>query len=177
MYFPALASHRVGRFSAVCGRDRERTRAAASRWSIPHVFTDWTAMRFYGGGPDQMPDPVYEAAVGAGNAPAYRGRSTVFIEGLNLGGSGQLPLLTFELVSAGTFRPDVIAETVYDTAHTYPGVLGGLGAYVGPGHYLFNAKFTNITLWLAIGLGGSGDSAGSALFCSLAADLGYVSAL
>lgn len=59
----------------------------------------WRALRFYGGGPNQMPDPTYEAAVGIGNAPAYRGRSTVFIEGLNLGGNGQLPVITFEVVS------------------------------------------------------------------------------
>jgi len=58
----------------------------------------WRAIRFYGGAADQMPDPTYETLVGAGNAPAYRGRSTVVIEGLNLGGSGQVPVLTFELI-------------------------------------------------------------------------------
>jgi hypothetical protein len=36
--------------------------------------------------PTQLPDPTYEAAVGVGNAPAYRTRTTIFIEGLNLGG-------------------------------------------------------------------------------------------
>lgn len=57
----------------------------------------WRRITFYGGGPTQMPDPTYEAAVGAGNAPAYRDACTVFIEGLQLGQSGQLPNLTFEV--------------------------------------------------------------------------------
>lgn len=55
----------------------------------------WTRVTFYSGAADQLPDATYEAAVGVGNAPAYRGRSTVFIEGLQLGSSGQLPNLTF----------------------------------------------------------------------------------
>jgi glutamine cyclotransferase len=59
----------------------------------------WRDIRFYDGAPDQLPDPTYEAAVGVGNAPAYRTRTTVFIEGLNLGQSGQIPILTFEVVS------------------------------------------------------------------------------
>lgn len=59
----------------------------------------WEEIRFYSGALDQMPDPDYEAAVGVGNAPAYRGRATCFIKGLNLGGSGQLPVLNFEVLS------------------------------------------------------------------------------
>ena len=59
--------------------------------------TSWDAMRVYTGAMDQLPDPVYEAAVGLGSAPAYRGRGYVFFEGLNLGSSGQLPNLTFEV--------------------------------------------------------------------------------
>lgn len=65
---------------------------------IASTETDlWRRITFYGGGPTQMPDPTYEAAVGAGNAPAYRGMCTVFIEGLQLGQSGQMLNLTFEV--------------------------------------------------------------------------------
>jgi hypothetical protein len=60
----------------------------------------WERLTFYSGAADQLPDPTYEAAVGVGNAPAYRGRSCVFIESLQLGSGGQLPNLTFE-VSGG----------------------------------------------------------------------------
>ena len=56
----------------------------------------------YTGDEDQLPDPTYEAAVGVGSAPAYRGALTIFIEGLQLGGSGQTPNLTFEVMSAAT---------------------------------------------------------------------------
>lgn len=61
-----------------------------------------TRVTLYAGNPGQLPDPTYEAAVGAGNAPAYRDRCTIFIESLQLGSSGQLPNLTFEGTSAVT---------------------------------------------------------------------------
>lgn len=57
----------------------------------------WREMRVYNGAADQLPDPLYEAAVGVGNAPAYRGHGYVVIENLDLGGSGNIPNLTFEL--------------------------------------------------------------------------------
>jgi hypothetical protein len=63
--------------------------------------TAWRAMRFYSGADDQLPDPIEEAALGVGNVPGYRGRSSVFIEGLNLGSNGQIPILTFEVLSEG----------------------------------------------------------------------------
>lgn len=57
----------------------------------------WRRMTIYTGDAAQLPDPTYEAAVGVGNAPAYRGRGSVFIEGLQIDGYGQLPNLTFEV--------------------------------------------------------------------------------
>lgn len=57
----------------------------------------WTRFAVYDGSATQLPDPTYEAAVGTANAPAYRGRGSVFIQGLQLGSSGQIPNLTFEL--------------------------------------------------------------------------------
>lgn len=59
----------------------------------------WDRITVYTGGSTQLPDPTYEAAVA--NAPAYRGRGTVFIEGLQLGNSGVIPNLTFEVVIDG----------------------------------------------------------------------------
>jgi predicted dehydrogenase len=44
MYLPALADHPKGAITAICGRDLGRARAAADRWSIPQVFTDWQQM-------------------------------------------------------------------------------------------------------------------------------------
>ena len=57
----------------------------------------WSRMTQYTGGASQLPDPTYEAVVGTANAPAYRGRGSVFIESLQLGGGGQIPNLTFEI--------------------------------------------------------------------------------
>jgi len=61
----------------------------------------FTRVTVYTGAADQLPDPTYEAAVGAANAVAYRGRGSVFIEGLQLGQSGAIPNLTFEVVVDG----------------------------------------------------------------------------
>jgi len=71
----------------------------------------WTRITFYGGDSAQLPDPTYEAAIGAGLAPAYRGMCTVFIEGLFLGQSGQLPNLTFEV---GTNLTPAVMENYQD---------------------------------------------------------------
>jgi hypothetical protein len=62
----------------------------------------WDDIRFYSGAVDQMPDPIYEAAVGVGSAPAYRGYCTVMIEGLSEGNSGTLPLIEFVVVQGAT---------------------------------------------------------------------------
>lgn len=63
---------------------------------------NWRRLTFYAGSATQLPDPTYEAAVGVGNATAYRGRATLMIEGLQLGGSGQLPNLTFEVAQVAS---------------------------------------------------------------------------
>lgn len=78
--------------------------------------TSWDAMRVYTGAMDQLPDPVYEAAVGLGSAPAYRGRGYVFFEGLNLGSSGQLPNLTFEVNAEVSETPRATRQILQDWA-------------------------------------------------------------
>jgi len=62
----------------------------------------WDRITFYSGSSSQTPDPTYEAAVGATNAVALRGRSSVFIQGWKLGTSGQIRNLNFEVVADGT---------------------------------------------------------------------------
>lgn len=47
----------------------------------------------YTGADGQLPDPTYETAVGAGNAPAYRGHTTIVGRSLQLGGGKQMPNL------------------------------------------------------------------------------------
>lgn len=64
----------------------------------------WSGLAIYTGDPAQLPDPIYEAAVGVGNAPAYRGHAYVVIQGLQLGQSGQIPNLTFEISNASLVR-------------------------------------------------------------------------
>lgn len=74
----------------------------------------WRRLTVYDGSDSQLPDPVYDAAVT--NAPAYTRRLTVFIEGLQLGSSGTLPNLTFEVASNGDTNPNF--STRYQVADT-----------------------------------------------------------
>lgn len=79
--------------------------AAAATLGASSATALWDRLTVYTGDAAQLPDPTYEAAVGTDNAPAYRGRGSVFIEGLQLGSSGQLPNLTFEIGTAGAVTP------------------------------------------------------------------------
>lgn len=103
----------------------------------------WDAIAYYGGDAAQLPDPTYEAAVGIGNAPAYRGRGTVMIEGLNLGSSGVLPNLTFELAPLGTSVTGGFTEDFEAAGFNYygwPGVDNGFEEQIGPWGTMLHAK-------------------------------------
>jgi hypothetical protein len=75
--------------------------------------TAWHSMEFLDGNPNQLPHPVLEASDGVGNVPAYRFRQCVVIDSLQLGGSGQMPVLEFECVTNATSTdgPTVIQST------------------------------------------------------------------
>lgn len=127
-------------------------------WSLADTASDatvaasgsteaWSSITFYRGDASQLPDPTYEAAVGVGNAPAYRGRAYVMIQGLNLGGSGQVPMLSFEVFSSGFAGGSGLSESFADgtldaytavngTKASFAVVTGGLygnEVYSGPG--------------------------------------------
>lgn len=108
----------------------------------------WRRITFYGGDEAQLPDPTYEAVVGAGNAPAYRGMGTVFIEGLQLGNSGQLPNLTFEV---GTNLTPAVMQNYQDMGPSAlpvsdyfysTGLKGFLGCVNGQGKFGASGEFT-----------------------------------
>ncbi len=73
--------------------------SSASSLAEGEEHAPWGRMTVYTGSAAQLPDPAYDAAVT--NAPAYRGRGSVFIESLQLGNSGAIPNLTFEVVVDG----------------------------------------------------------------------------
>jgi len=126
----------------------------------------WRELRMYDGNSSQMPDPTYEAAVGVGNAPAYRDRSTIVIVGLNLGASGQFPVLTWE-ASAGattttstTFLLDApllsdlhdittpaATETISGTTPVSSGTETAFNSSTPSGSYV---KYTEATMNLAV---------------------------
>jgi len=83
----------------------------------------WDRMTVYSGVVSQEPDPDYEAAVGVANALAFRGRGTVFIKGLQIGQSGNIPNLTFLIareITTGVDTDGVVYEEVSQTHATFP---------------------------------------------------------
>ena len=43
-HLPNLMSHPQAKITAICGRARERAEELATKYAIPHVFTDYRAM-------------------------------------------------------------------------------------------------------------------------------------
>lgn len=110
----------------------------------------WDRITVYTGESTQLPDPTYEAAVT--NAPAYRGRGSVFIEALQLGNSGVIPNLTFEVVIDGqaTYADkgflcqfDALTDATHVTATLGP----------DPGLLAGAALSTSVTKWGASSVG------------------------
>ena len=89
--------------------------------------------------------------MGIGAAPAYRGRGSVFIEGLQLGQSGQVPNLTFEVVVDGVLPTGAynceITEESNELVATYGGsnqyMLATLSAFVSTGKHQAETVFDN----------------------------------
>jgi predicted dehydrogenase len=72
-HLPNLASHPRAKITAICGRTRERAEALATKYTIPHVFTDYHAMIASGTldalvvvTPDALHYPITMAALDAG---------------------------------------------------------------------------------------------------------------
>lgn len=110
-----------------------RDGATAESRSASDNTSRWSRFTVYSGAPDQMPDPD-----GHPDAPAYRGRGSVFIKDLGLGSSGAIPNLTFEVTCQGTLGTPggvllhsmgVLARHDYETGalvETYPLVVDGV---------------------------------------------------
>lgn len=78
----------------------------------------WSSITVYTGEIDQLPDPTYEAAVGVGNAPAYRGGTTIVITGLQLGSGKQLPNFEHQVNTASGLNLDGVIINAPLTATT-----------------------------------------------------------
>jgi hypothetical protein len=116
--------------------------AASAALTASSNTSAWTRITVYTGSSSQTPDPTYEAAVGTANAVAYRGRGSVFIEGLQLGSSGVVPNLTFEVVtkaSSGSVDATVKLQVpITDSTDTDISVYADTGVQSGTGFTLEN---------------------------------------
>lgn len=79
----------------------------------------WSEISFFTGDPAQLPWDVYEAAVGIGNAPAYRHRVTIGFQDLDTGSSGIPPLIEVEFYTAGTALSGVYVDNFSDGIAPY----------------------------------------------------------
>ncbi len=87
--------------------------------------TAWGQIGLMDGNPAQVPWATYEAAVGVGNAPAYRHRTCVAIYQLDLGQSGQFPLVEFELFTNGTPATAGYRDNFTDGLDSFTGATSG----------------------------------------------------
>ena len=77
------------------------------------IARDTLALTVHRGTADQLPDPLIEAALGAGMVPAWRGLAYVVIESLDLGRFGnRVPQLSFEVFRPAPKRDDATAEDI-----------------------------------------------------------------
>ncbi|MEJ0062412.1 MAG: phage tail protein [Alphaproteobacteria bacterium] len=82
------------------------------------------SVNFYPGDQMQNPDPVMEAALGAGNVPAYRGTAVIVFENMQLADFGsRLPNLSFEVTAGSASAAPLAAENVVpDLQNTQTGL-------------------------------------------------------
>lgn len=131
-----------------------------------------TRMTFYSGADGQEPDPVYALAVGDANAPAYIGRSTLFIHEFRTGEQAIMPNLTFEFVADGTvadeISPIVAATALVSTSNTHSGYSNGYFFLMSasPSYTSTNLiqKTADGVTWTRCGPVASGDNGAS--FCA-----------
>jgi len=97
-------------------------------------------LRFYDGGPGQLPDPLIEAVEGAGRAPAYRGTAYIVIEDLELAEFGnRVPQINVEVI-----RPTEVARVPFD-ARSLSRVVRGIALMPGTGEYALATRRVGVT--------------------------------
>jgi hypothetical protein len=71
-------------------------------------------LRFYDGSEDQMPDPLMESYLGAGNVPAYRGSCYLVLEGFDVSShdGNRIPFLTVEVGRVESWACPIPVTTV-----------------------------------------------------------------
>lgn len=96
------------------GVSRDWLNAELVRSGGPVKAGIWNSVSVYTGASDQMPDPVYESHYGAGNVSAFRGGTTVVIQGLQLGNGKQLPNLEHQISVIPVLRSDLLFYAPFD---------------------------------------------------------------
>lgn len=134
----------------------------------------WSSITVYTGEIDQLPDPTYEAAVGSGNAPAYRGGTTIVITGLQLGNGKQLPNFEHQITKSNIVPPIPSVrllltfpegssedQSTYDIG-TYGQIGDAAGISFGDGSLVINRSLANnpFVNWFHPTLGSANDVGG-----------------
>lgn len=74
----------------------------------------WSDVQLFSGGPTQVPWSVYEAAVGAGNASAYRDQCTFAFTNLLMPNGRNPSLIEVEVITAGTNASTSTSTSILD---------------------------------------------------------------
>jgi hypothetical protein len=110
----------------------------------------WDDFEFLPGAGAQTPWAVYEDAVGASDAPAYRGVASIGFENFQCGSTKQVPFIEAEVITAGT----VISVPIASADVALPRATNGGGDFSGhssSGWYLDDTSSATATgsIWLA----------------------------
>ena len=103
-------------------------------------------IRIYKGDETQLPDPLIEADLGAGQTPAYRGVAYLVFDNFELADYGnRIPNITAEVVVAGSTAPAYLGKiTIPQTPDTLDDSVGG---YHTVFHYLSSSKCIGLGIW------------------------------
>ncbi|HEY1125950.1 MAG TPA: phage tail protein, partial [Sphingobium sp.] len=113
----ALSSRRIGRIGRIWA-DGNLLRGAAGDMKVP-----LGALRVHDGSAGQTVDPLIAAAVGVGQAPAFRGVAYVVLEDLQLADFGnRIPSLTVEVIAdEGPVPVSLIASSLHGRSVAFAG--------------------------------------------------------
>lgn len=102
----------------------EFTRAALQQANLRRAANEALEVKFdfYPGSEDQMPDPTIEAAVGAGNASAYRGLCYIVFKNIEITDTRRIPNVNVELIK----KPEIEDNTfdLFEAQAVYPWIEG-----------------------------------------------------
>lgn len=123
-------------------------RVAAQQASLEKTVKGGGTMRIYLGSETQLPDPLIEADLGAGNAPAFRGTAYLLFDNLALEDFGnRLPNITVEVVTGTSGVAYLGKQGPFQFLTMPPSVAPGDARYEQVAHYISADRVVLAQTW------------------------------